>query len=136
MGGLAIAVLLLALAFLYAAERRHLREQIQRQHAATVEKFARVCAESVSDANELALLSYIKTLLASAMPGEIAWAAMVDPDGTVRAHSDFIKGDFTARGRQLPPSAAGLAALSAPVRVGGRALGSAMIAFDRGGLEA
>lgn len=120
------AAALLASAFfpMYVSERRRLVSELEARQLADVQRFARVCADSLAARDEAGLLNYIRTLLLFSEPGAVSHAALLDADGAVLAHSDFLDGDTSLRGR-LPADEAARAAAAATTGTRRDALGPA-----------
>jgi signal transduction histidine kinase len=136
---------------LYIYERRHLFAQMEQNQVATLEKLGRVCAESMLDENDLSRLAYLKTFWASSPKGLISFAVFLDGKGRVLMHSDFLSADLSLLNQKLPEEAARgiiggsedsirrsvvegprpLSVHSAPVKVGGRRVGTVAVAYDK-----
>ncbi|MBI4346585.1 MAG: HAMP domain-containing histidine kinase [Elusimicrobia bacterium] len=153
------AVGLLACAFfpMYLSERGRLLEEMENRQLADVQRFARVCADSLASRDEDGLANYLKTLLLLAEPGEISDAMLLDDAGSVLVHSAGVQGGSPRGGlpgdalrravesktgaRQRVPGPTGeLEVLSAPLYElagdGERRAGTALIAYHRSAIDA
>ncbi|HBL17214.1 MAG TPA: hypothetical protein DD417_10835 [Elusimicrobia bacterium] len=143
-----------SLVVLYFAERQHLLSALEKEQITNIQKLARVCVDSVLDDNELARLTYLKTFWTSAKPGLMRYVVLLDGQGRVLMHSDFLKGDLSLQNKPTAQPALLRAAkaagverqlvgapgdttdvLSTPVLIEARRVGTVAIAYDRQALD-
>lgn len=118
-------LLLAALAFLYIRERGHLSEQARFDSRSALQRFARVVAETFEPDNDSRRLGYLGMFLGSSPSGHVAEAMLLDAEGRVLLHSDFLKGDYSLRRRptgelSLQEAVHAKAALERTLEAGGR----------------
>lgn len=138
--------------FFYFSERKQLRAEEAAEQASAAARFSKVSAECILSENDILLLNYARTAMERS-PG-LRWAAVLDPGGKYRFHSDLAKGDTSLIGKSAEPGLAEYAVrLSTPsfrdYETGGdrlrlwlqpvdsqkKALGVAVLAYDRTALE-
>lgn len=96
--GLLLFVLCGTLWLTYRSELRNLEENRDLQIAAGLRQLARHCAETWGEEREKPCADGLALLIEMAEPGAFSHAALVDTRARVVLHSDFLEGDFSARG--------------------------------------
>jgi hypothetical protein len=117
-----------------------------KSQVASAERLARVCGDSILEGNELPRLMYLKTFWNTSEPGLLAYVALLDAQGRVLMHSDFLEGKFSRQNQTADTSAlraamrsaellcqeaAGSRTLSLPVGQAGKRLGTVVVAYDQ-----
>ena len=149
LSGSALALLASAFFPMYLSERHRVVEEMEFRQLADIQRFARVCADSLAARDGVALSNYLKTLFLFSEPGSIAYAMLLDESGAVVSHSGSSPAGATARlaasaktgSRQTVDDPSGaLEVLSAPLfelaPSGERRAGTAVIAYHRSALDA
>lgn len=129
------ATLLGTYLILAVSEFLHLKAEQDREHRAALDKLSSVAAEAALNRNDVILLNYLQSLRAT--PG-LAYAAFVDPQGSVHAHTEVTRigerwpeaaPESRVRGIRIDARGRRLLEWEQPVRAASRRLGTARLSF-------
>ena len=79
------------------AERTHLLQQVRAGQSVEVGQLGHACADLFQRTDEAPCAAALKTLLLLSDPGRVAYAVLLDSNGRIGFHSDFLHGDLSSK---------------------------------------